>query len=45
MAVKEELRGQGVGQQLLVALLAMVDEPIWCTARKTRAGILSKKRF
>ncbi|MBC8200662.1 MAG: GNAT family N-acetyltransferase [Planctomycetes bacterium] len=34
MAVKESLRGQGIGQQLLIALLATVDESIWCTARK-----------
>jgi len=34
MAVKEDLRGRGVGQQLLVSLLAMVDEGVWCTARK-----------
>ena len=34
MAVKDEFRGLGVGKELLVALLAMVDEGVWCTARK-----------
>jgi len=34
MAVSEEFRGQGVGKQLLDALLEMVDDGIWCTARK-----------
>jgi predicted GNAT family N-acyltransferase len=34
MAVKKQLQGQGAGQQLLVALLAMVKEGVWCTARK-----------
>lgn len=34
MAVKKELRGQGVGKQLLVALLAKVNDGVWCTARK-----------
>ena len=45
MAVKESLRGQGVGQQLLVALLAMVDEPIWCTARKNVQEFYIKNSF
>ncbi len=45
MAVKESLRGQGVGQQLLVALLAMVDEPIWCTARKNVQEFYLKNSF
>ena len=34
MAVKEQLQGHGAGQQLLVALLAMVEDGVWCTARK-----------
>jgi predicted GNAT family N-acyltransferase len=34
MAVKKQLQGQGAGQQLLIALLAMVKEGVWCTARK-----------
>ena len=34
MAVKEQLQGHGTGQQLLVALLAMVEDGVWCTARK-----------
>ena len=45
MAVKEELCGQGVGKQLLVALLAMVDEPIWCTARKNVQEFYLKNGF
>jgi predicted GNAT family N-acyltransferase len=45
MAVKDELRGQGVGQQLLVALLAMVDKPIWCTARKNVKDFYLKNGF
>ena len=34
MAITEEYRGKGVGQQLLHALLKKVDERVWCTARK-----------
>ncbi len=34
MAVVEKYRGQGVGQKLLIALLEMVNEGVWCTARK-----------
>ena len=34
MAVKNELRGQGVGKQLLAILLEKVQEGVWCTARK-----------
>jgi predicted GNAT family N-acyltransferase len=45
MAVKEALRGQGVGQQLLIALLAMVDESIWCTARKNVMDFYIKNGF
>ena len=45
MAVKDEHREQGVGQQLLVALLAMVDEPIWCTARKHIQNFYLKNGF
>jgi predicted GNAT family N-acyltransferase len=45
MAVKDELRGQRVGQQLLVALLAMVDKPIWCTARKNVQDFYLKNGF
>jgi predicted GNAT family N-acyltransferase len=45
MAVKEALRGQGVGQQLLIALLKMVDEPIWCTARKNVQDFYLKNGF
>jgi len=45
MAVKESLRGQGTGQQLLVALLATVNEPIWCTARKNVQEFYLKNGF
>ena len=45
MAVKESLRGQGIGHQLLVALLAIVDEPVWCTARKNVQGFYIKNGF
>ncbi len=45
MAVKDSLRGEGVGQQLLVALLAMVDEPIWCTVRKNVQEFYMKNGF
>ena len=34
MAITEEYRGKGLGQQLLHALLKKVDERVWCTARK-----------
>ncbi|MBL6996883.1 MAG: GNAT family N-acetyltransferase [Phycisphaerales bacterium] len=45
MAVKEELRGHGVGQELIAALLAMVDERVWCTARKNVADFYLKNGF
>jgi len=45
MAVKESLRGQGVGQQVLVAILAMVGEPVWCTARKNVQDFYLKNGF
>jgi [ribosomal protein S5]-alanine N-acetyltransferase len=45
MAVKEALRGKGVGQQLLVALLAMVEESVWCTARKDVQSFYLKNGF
>ena len=45
MAVKETLRGQGVGQQLLISLLAMVDKPIWCTARTNVKDFYLKNDF
>ena len=34
MAVLDQFRGQGVGQELLVALLERVGVGIWCSARK-----------
>lgn len=45
MAVAESLRGQGVGQQLLVALLAMVYGSVWCTARKNVLKFYMKNGF
>ena len=45
MAVKENLQGHGVGQQLLVALLAMVDDGVWCTARKEVQNFYLKNGF
>ena len=45
IAVKETLRGQGVGQQLLISLLAMVDKPIWCTARTNVKDFYLKNDF
>ena len=34
MAVKHKLRGQGIGQRLLVALIEKTNDGVWCTARK-----------
>ena len=45
MAVKEELRGQGVGQQLLLALFEQAHSSIWCTARKRVAEFYLKNGF
>jgi len=45
MAVKHKLRGQGVGKQLLVALLAKVDGGVWCTARKNVQDFYLKNGF
>ncbi len=45
MAVVEQLQGQGVGQQLLEALIAMVDDSIWCTARKRIQDFYLKNGF
>ena len=45
MAVKEELRGQGVGQQLLLALFEQADSSIWCAARKRVAEFYLKNGF
>ena len=45
MAVKENLQGQGVGQQLLVALLVMVEDGVWCTARKEVQHFYLKNGF
>ncbi|MBC8522575.1 GNAT family N-acetyltransferase [PVC group bacterium] len=45
MAVKHELRGRGVGKLLLVALLAKVNEGVWCTARKQVAPFYKKNGF
>ena len=45
MAVQEEFRGQGIGQQLLVALLEKTGESVWCTARKQVQGFYSKNSF
>ena len=45
MAVRESLQGQGVGQQLLVALFAMVEQGVWCTARKEVHDFYLKNGF
>ncbi len=45
MAVKEELRGQGVGQQLLLALFEQAHNSIWCTARKNVQDFYLKNGF
>ena len=45
MAVQKHLRGQDVGQELLVALLEKVDEGVWCTARKRVAEFYLKNGF
>ena len=45
MAVKKELRGQGVGRQLLAALIEKAREPIWCTARKNVQDFYLKNGF
>jgi len=45
MAVRENLRGQGVGEELLVTLLGMVDRGIWCTARKNVQEFYLKNGF
>ena len=45
MAVKEELRGQGVGQQLLLALFEQAHSSIWCAARKRVAEFYLKNGF
>ena len=45
MAVKEELRGLGVGQILLEALFEQISEPIWCTVRKSVQDFYLKNGF
>jgi len=45
MAVLEQRRGQGIGQQLLAELLAMVEEGVWCTARKNVQGFYETNGF
>jgi predicted GNAT family N-acyltransferase len=45
MAVAEKYRRQGVGQKLLIALLKMVNECVWCTARKIVADFYLKNGF
>jgi len=45
MAVNQELRGQGVGKQLLIALLNKVNDGIWCTARKNVQDFYLKNGF
>ncbi len=45
MAVAEKFRGQGIGQQLLLKLFALVREPIWCTARKHVQDFYLKNGF
>ena len=45
MAITEEYRGKGVGQQLLHALLKKVDERVWCTARKHVAQLYLNNGF
>ena len=45
MAITEEYRGKGVGQQLLHALLKKVDESVWCTARKNVAQFYLNNGF
>jgi predicted GNAT family N-acyltransferase len=45
MAVAEKYRRQGVGQKLLIALLKMVNECVWCTARKNVVDFYLKNGF
>ncbi len=45
MAIKEEYRGRGWGQKLLVALLAKKNNGVWCTARKHVAEFYLKNGF
>jgi len=45
MAVRDEFRGHGVGEELLEALLSMVDEGVWCTARKEVQEFYLKNGF
>ena len=45
MAVKKHMQGQGVGRQLLVALLANANDGVWCTARKHVAEFYTKNGF
>ena len=45
MAVLDQYRGQGVGKQLLVALFEMVDEGVWCTARRGIKDFYLKNGF
>jgi predicted GNAT family N-acyltransferase len=45
MAVRDDYRGRGVGQKLLEALLAMVEDCVWCTARKNVQDFYIKNAF
>jgi predicted GNAT family N-acyltransferase len=45
MAVLENYQSKNIGQQLLIALLEMVDERIWCTVRKNIQGFYLKNGF
>jgi len=45
MAVRDDYRGRGVGNDLLAALLAMVEDGVWCTARKRVQDFYLKNGF
>ena len=45
MAVKEEMQGKGIGQQLLSAVLMDLNGDVWCTARKHVATFYSNNGF
>ena len=45
MAIAENFRGRGVGQELLRTLLSEVEEGVWCTARKQVAPFYKKNGF
>ena len=46
MAVREDLQGQGIGQQLMQGLRELVTgDGIWCTARKNINGFYLQNGF